>query len=189
MTPNYGDPDGHGRYGILDTDQDGNLVCHECGGTYKHLGTHVRQRHGIMPDDYRAAHGLGHRTRLISDSVAQRLSDLWHEDADARKALLAQVRDPQRAQRASRGRPWRIEAAVSRSEAAAARAVTLTPEQIEELGDWYDIPGWVARFRALQKRDGIPAQAAARALGVSQSTIAGRLRRYPEPVDNSPDPE
>src|SRR5690625_2058518 len=31
-----GDADGHGHYGILDPDEAGRLVCHECGHAYDH---------------------------------------------------------------------------------------------------------------------------------------------------------
>lgn len=43
----YAAPDGYGRYGILDTTDDGLLICHECGRPCRHLATHARLAHGI----------------------------------------------------------------------------------------------------------------------------------------------
>lgn len=54
---NVGDPDGFGRFGILDRDED-TVVCHECGRGFRMLVQHLRQAHGTSVADYRRAHGL-----------------------------------------------------------------------------------------------------------------------------------
>ncbi len=52
-----GAPDGHGRFGMLDEDDEG-LLCHECGHRFQHLGLHVWKAHGLTAREYRMAHGL-----------------------------------------------------------------------------------------------------------------------------------
>lgn len=42
-----GDTDGHGCFGELTVTGDGRLLCHDCGGTYLHLATHLSRSHGF----------------------------------------------------------------------------------------------------------------------------------------------
>jgi predicted transcriptional regulator len=39
-------------------ERDGVLQCLECGVRYRGIAQHVRQKHGIDPDDYRRDHEL-----------------------------------------------------------------------------------------------------------------------------------
>lgn len=75
---NYGDPDSHGRYGILDDDGQ-TVLCHECGTRRAFLGRHIRV-HDLTADEYREAHGLGRSTPL----AAQGLRETMSENASAR---------------------------------------------------------------------------------------------------------
>lgn len=77
-----GDRDGHGFYGQLSIAVDGRLLCHECGRTYLHLGTHAQRAHGLSSAQYRAAHGLeltavDRRCRRRGSSTATNTSRTW----------------------------------------------------------------------------------------------------------------
>ncbi|OIV39355.1 hypothetical protein BIV57_00470 [Mangrovactinospora gilvigrisea] len=72
-----GRPDGHGRFGILDADQDGQQVlCHECGRWVRGLGAHAWMAHGISAADYRAAHGLARGQSLSAPATRATQSQL-----------------------------------------------------------------------------------------------------------------
>ena len=92
-----GEPDGYGRYGIMERAEDGAL-CHECGGWYVSVGAHAGPAHGMTAAQYRQAHGLARtqplislaRSREISEQAAARVgSPAWQR--------LEAVRDPQAA--------------------------------------------------------------------------------------------
>lgn len=92
--PAVGAPSGHGRYGILDTDE-GRVLCHECGGWYRSVGSHVTRSHGITARDYKIRHGLPLGTALVSPD----LSELHSRNATGRVggagwARLEARRDP-----------------------------------------------------------------------------------------------
>lgn len=89
-----GDKDGYGRYGYLDT-TDGKVLCHECGGLYASVGSHIGPAHGVTADEYRVAHGLPQRIKLIAPS----LHDTYSEKAVARIGTdgwnrMVEKRDP-----------------------------------------------------------------------------------------------
>lgn len=69
-----GDQDGYGRYGYLDGD-DERIRCHECGGMFRSLGAHVSLAHNMSADEYREAHGLPQRMKLISPNLKKVHSD------------------------------------------------------------------------------------------------------------------
>lgn len=77
--PEVGSPSGHGRYGLLDVDG-GRVLCHECGGWYRSVGSHVTRAHGITAREYKITHGLPLGTAL----VAPDLSELHSNRASAR---------------------------------------------------------------------------------------------------------
>ena len=76
--PVYGSPDGFGLYGVLGRDDDGRVVCHECGRACEQLATHLRYSHDMSAVEYREAHGLSTGTRLMGLSTLAKLSDSWH---------------------------------------------------------------------------------------------------------------
>ncbi|MBC7298977.1 MAG: MucR family transcriptional regulator, partial [Demequina sp.] len=108
----YGDPDGHGHYGILDVTADG-LLCHECGWRGAHLGLHSWQAHGITASAYRERHGLRRSKGLVAADLHQKMSA---GSAERLPAALVQARDPQRATsiRLAKKRPVSAEAAADR---------------------------------------------------------------------------
>lgn len=69
-----GDPDGYGRYGILDRDHDG-VTCHECGARYAALVQHLRQAHAMTVAQYRDVHGLPKKLPLTSLRTSEKLSE------------------------------------------------------------------------------------------------------------------
>lgn len=72
MTPSMG-PEGHGRYGILDTGDDRLLNCHERGQPWKHIASHARAA------DYRARHGLAQSHALVAPADSTRMRDSWEQ--------------------------------------------------------------------------------------------------------------
>ncbi|MFI1189404.1 MucR family transcriptional regulator [Streptomyces californicus] len=69
----FGQPDGHGLYGILDDDGQ-SVLCHECGGRYRSLGGHAFGAHGMTADEYKAAHGLARSRSLASSALRETFS-------------------------------------------------------------------------------------------------------------------
>jgi hypothetical protein len=126
----YGEPDGFGRYGVLDLDAAGNPVCHECGQPFPFLGRHVR-RHGIDPDRYRERHGLGQGTPLASQQIRSEMREVgkakteaewwprFRESSEAAKlgslraarAVLAEDTRPEERRRKQEGAPRWMRAA------------------------------------------------------------------------------
>lgn len=177
----YGNPDGYGRHGILDTDEDGLLVCHECGQGWKHLATHARLGHGIKARDYREAHGLPLTQALVAPAVSEKMRESWEKNEALHLATIEGLRDPDRAQRSSRGGTWSVGTRARQSQRNQARASRdLTPAEVEMLGDLYDIPTWTANLRVLMAAHPELSQVAiGRSVGISAATVAQRLRRYP----------
>jgi hypothetical protein len=91
-----GDPDGYGRYGVLE-EQPGGLVCHECGRTFPSLGLHAYRGHGMTAAQYRERHGLQRTAGLITAELRTRIQDnaKAHMASPAGQAFI-QARDPQR---------------------------------------------------------------------------------------------
>lgn len=184
--PALGAPDGNGRYGYLDHDHDddGRVLCHECGRWWRHLATHIFQSHGIRADDYREAHGLPQTLALVGTSTHQAMSAGWERNRPIHVAALDEARDTALATNASRtrnGRPWAAATIAGRQAAAASRRTELTPDQVASLGDPTDLPAWCAAARALIDREGVTGAAISRAAGLSTATVWQRLRRYPPP--------
>jgi hypothetical protein len=69
-----GDPDGYGRYGVLE-EQPGGLVCHECRRTFPSLGLHAYRGHGMTAAQYRERHGLQRTAGLITAELRTRIQD------------------------------------------------------------------------------------------------------------------
>lgn len=95
--PAYGAPDGHGRYGILGRDDEGRVVCHECGRPCEQLATHLRYSHDMTAAQYREAHGLSTGTKLLGTSTLGKLSESWHRHEAGHLARLEATRDIDRA--------------------------------------------------------------------------------------------
>lgn len=99
-TPQAGDRSGYGLYGVIDDDGH-SVLCHECGGRYASVGSHIGKAHDVTARDYKQRHGIGAGTPLISRRVQEAAS----ERARARLgtpgwAALEAARDPAAASRA-----------------------------------------------------------------------------------------
>lgn len=181
--PAYASPDGHGRYGILDHDDEGRVLCHDCGLWWSHLSTHVRYSHGTTAAAYRSAHGLSPGLPLVGTETAETMRARWEDHRDLHTTVLAESRDPAKANAASRrtrGRAWSAQEIAERIEAGKARGGrALTDAEVAQLGDVTDIPAWVTRARALLAAPDISLRSIADASGLATATVAQRLRRYP----------
>ncbi|MHA7134186.1 hypothetical protein [Oerskovia turbata] len=179
MTPRVGDPDGHGRYAQLERDDDGRLLCHECGTWWQDLATHVRGAHGI-PAAYRQAHGLGATTRLVGDGPRERMRAAYAARTDDPRGRLAATRDPVTA-RATGPATWAPQTRAARAATARARrGRTLTPEETARLADVeHDLQAWADRARDLLAQPDVSARSLADAADIATPTVHQRLRRYP----------
>lgn len=63
---------GFGLYGIITRGQD-FVLCHECGKTFKTLGSHIRFTHEMTSDEYRDRHGLSSRDQLMCESLLEKI--------------------------------------------------------------------------------------------------------------------
>ncbi|AXH95970.1 MucR family transcriptional regulator [Ornithinimicrobium avium] len=102
MQLRVGQPDGHGRYGMVDETADG-LLCHECGRRFTHLGLHVSKAHDLTADEYRRAHGLSRRG-LVAKETAQTIAANARWTMSTRERFI-QARDPAAASAAQRSGP------------------------------------------------------------------------------------
>ncbi|EUA09722.1 ROS/MUCR transcriptional regulator family protein [Mycobacterium kansasii 662] len=135
-----GDRDGHGAFGQLTTDENGHLVCHECGRAFLHLATHAMRTHGLSGAQYRARHGLELTAVLIAGEIRQKMSQAWELHRDEHVANLDRSRNPDRARAQMRPRSqWPAASRVRRSAALSAkRGRLLTDDEMRQLGD--DLP-------------------------------------------------
>lgn len=177
-----GDPDGHGRYARLDVDDDGRLICHECGRTWLHLSTHVAGAHGLTSATYRERHGLARTARLVAEPVRARMRDSWEQHRALHLAALDDTRDIRSAQTTSLGVPAAPATTEARMrQAHARRGRDLAGDELDALGPVEDVPGWTARVRALlADRPDLTLGSLTRAYGMSSGWAHQRLRRYPE---------
>lgn len=166
-------------YGHLEVDDDGRLVCHECGRSYLRLPHHLRAAHDLTADEYRDRHGLGLTTPLwAADQRAAAGSRARRPEALAR---LEQVRDLDALAAARGGPQWRPETLRLRREQARAQRREIPAELIAQLPSWDDRTAWTAAAQALVD-EGWPQIAIARAVGQKQGTVWKRLRRArPDP--------
>ena len=175
-----GDPDGHGRYGILDTSDDGRLICHECGRTYLHLGTHVVGAHQLTAEEYRVAHGLALTQRLVAQVVSEKMSHSWERHRDMHLGSLEASRDPDRARRGMRPRAeWTPATRVERARMLTERrGRLLTEDEMRELGDDLPMQQWCDRVRALLASDpSVTMASIGRSFDRTPAWVPLRLRR------------
>lgn len=183
----YGAADGYGRFGILDSDESGLLVCHECGQSWRHLATHVRAAHGLLAADYRERHGLARSRALVAASVSSRMSESWERNREEHLADIESSRDPEKARLRSpvghagqgRGTSRAEVRAGYQQRARARRGRALTEAERALLGDGLDLQAWADAARRLLARESVTARSLAEACDIAQPTVHQRLRRYP----------
>lgn len=176
----YGQADGHGRYGILDTDDAGRLVCHECGAAYDHLTTHAAGAHGIRAAEYRQRHGLARSVPLVSERVRERMRAAWERNASLHLRELSAHRDPDTA----RAESMQVTAGQSRTpgalasyRAARTRAAGTLPVELATQLEGLTVDVW-CQVTARLLADGWPLAACARASGITPGAAEQRMRRW-----------
>lgn len=175
-----GDPLGYAAFGQVVTDDDGLLICGECGRPCRQLATHVRYSHGLSAAEYRERYGLGRSTRLVSRDQIDSARERANQRIEQITATFDRTRDPDKAREASRGLPWTPQTRARRQALARARRTPdLTPEQVERLGDGLDLQEWADAARRLITEDGVSLAALGRAADITPATVTQRLRRYP----------
>lgn len=148
--PEVGSPSGHGRYGLMDHD-DESIMCHECGEWVGSVGSHLR-RHEMTAREYRARHGIPAGVPLTPPALSRR----WSEAARSRIGTpgwqrLEAARDPAAASAARDVDALRSTRAVAESRAEVARRVGKTVRRgrvdvCEVCGaKWCPLPGGYGR--------------------------------------------
>lgn len=90
-----GQPVGAGVYGSVTVDEEGRLICHECGQACLSLAAHIVRAHGMSAAEYREVYELPRATKLVAASVRERTGA--RSSSPENLARLARVRDPQAA--------------------------------------------------------------------------------------------
>lgn len=66
----YIPPDGEIHY-----DDEGKVICHECGRSYHKLSTHLIGKHKISSKEYKRKHGLNNGAKLTSKSLQEKFKN------------------------------------------------------------------------------------------------------------------
>jgi hypothetical protein len=90
-----GQPVGAGVYGRITEDEDGRLICHECGHACLSLAAHIVRAHGMSAAEYREVYELPRTTKLVAASVRERTGE--RSSSPENLARLARARNPQAA--------------------------------------------------------------------------------------------
>ena len=93
--PRVGQPVGAGVYGSITVDEEGRLICHECGQACLSLAAHITRAHGMSAAEYREVYELPRAVKLVAASVRERTGA--RSSSPENLARLARVRDPQAA--------------------------------------------------------------------------------------------
>lgn len=93
--PRVGQPVGAGVYGSVTVDEEGRLICHECGQACLSLAAHITRAHGMSAAEYREVYELPRAVKLVAASVRERTGA--RATSPENLARLARARDPQAA--------------------------------------------------------------------------------------------
>lgn len=176
----FGERDGHGRYGIIDETGDG-ILCHTCGKRYRHLSTHIAAGHGDTVDDYRARHGLPAARPLVAESVRARMRESWQAHRETHLSALDKHRDPARATQAS--------VPVSRARSAGSRASRdqylrarsgrpLTEGEKARLEAAGSVAEWSKAAIEIMEDPTVSVRSLAESTGKKTVTVQARISRY-----------
>lgn len=146
-----GDPDGFGRFGMLDRDED-TVACHECGKKFRSLVQHLHHKHQMSTAGYRAQHRLPaglpltclETSRMISEKSATRVGTAdWRAFEEARDRTL-----PASQRAATQASAHRPAPATTARRAAEARARFSGIREDWQAGEWRDALADVQAFHA-----------------------------------------
>ena len=175
-----GEPDGYGRYGIVDETGEG-ILCHTCGKRYRHLVTHLSMAHGDTVADYRARHGLHASRPLVAQSVRKRMRDSWEKHREVHLADLDAHRDTARATQASvpATRKRSAGAKAGRDEYLRSRTGRpLTVNEVARLAAQETVSEWSRVALEILEDESVSVQSLAASTGVKVKTAQARVRRY-----------
>lgn len=167
-----GDPDGFGRFGHLEEDDESRVLCHECGRWLRAMASHLARKHGMSTEQYRAAHGLARTVPLAGLRTRERLhaSGIRRRDSDPR-VLAALTGLQARVQRASPfPHPQPRPSAVARSRDAKRVAGEAHLQSRLAAAGWEDLAQAVAWAREHE----LGWSALARRLGMSHTPLQRR---------------
>lgn len=108
--PRTGQPIGAGVYGRIEADEEGRLICHECGKACLSLAAHIVRAHGMSAAEYREVYELPRTVKLVAASVRECIGR--HAVNPENIARLVAVRDPESAASARTAETFR---AISRA--------------------------------------------------------------------------
>lgn len=85
MSPGLGE---RTRFGILDEDEDGRIICHECERSFHALAIHLARAHEMTTAEYRTAHGLRRTQSLVSTTSTRIRQDIGRRRRDEDPRVL-----------------------------------------------------------------------------------------------------
>ena len=56
--------------GRVERDENGNVICHICGRSYKRLGSHAKESHNMTIEEYKEEFGLCKRTKTTESGYS-----------------------------------------------------------------------------------------------------------------------
>lgn len=72
--------------GTIISNEDGEIICHECGKAFAKLGNHIHQRHNMTLNEYKDKHKLYHNDKLTSEDYQERMRK--YTDENYRKVVI-----------------------------------------------------------------------------------------------------
>lgn len=114
LLPNYKEPilsvnhGGFGWYGLMAYNEQGQLMCHECGEFWDSLAKHIH-KHRMSSREYKAKYGLLQKTKLVSANESRRLSLAMLASPERIKIATELIRKVQEKSRGSHGEKIALE--------------------------------------------------------------------------------
>lgn len=62
--------------GTIVRDDRGFVICHVCGRSYRRLGSHVKESHGLTIEEYKNEFGLCHNAKTTETRYSRHMRDL-----------------------------------------------------------------------------------------------------------------
>ncbi|MFQ5840101.1 MAG: MucR family transcriptional regulator [Candidatus Methylomirabilales bacterium] len=112
------------RTHILEAIREEDVVCLECGGLFRALPSHLRLRHHLLSEDYKAKWGYNRTTGLISKDLSERLAAMLNAMRDTGRLPLRFPGWVYRTRAATKpGSTWRMETKLRRKTSARVHAL------------------------------------------------------------------